>query len=594
MKKTHKYNLGIIGNCSFLAYIDTHANIQWMCMPRFDSSFIFGALLDKEKGGEFYINPSEANFKSNQYYIPNTNVLVTEFECSDGSKFRVTDYAPRFFQHDRYFRPLMLFRKIEPISGVPSIRVVCNPVGNYGETQSESVQGSNHIRYLNIGKQVRLTSDIPLSYIASESSFVLSETKYIAFTYDIPLEANLRYTAEDFLSKTIHYWQTWIKNTYIGNYHQEDIIRSALVLKLHQYEDTGGIIASGSTSLPEHDQSGRNWDYRYCWIRDAYYTLNAFHHIGHFEELEKYFEYIENILYRAGDRIQPLFTILGAKEIYEKEIPLAGYLGNQPVRIGNDAYTHIQNDVYGQILASLLPIYSDKRLNVKLSRHTTEIIYFLLHKIEQTMNEPDAGIWEFRNYAQEHCYTFLFHWIGSKSAYKIAAQLNDEVLLKKAEKLIRQSAQKIEACYSPTKKAYTQAINSEFLDASCLQLISLQYLDPRSPIAAQHLEALEKELKHENGLFFRYKHQDDFGKPQSTFLVCAFWYVEALAAAGRIDDAIATFEQLTTYSNHLGLYSEDVGMDGSQWGNFPQTYSHVGLINAAYQIDRRMDTPSFH
>jgi GH15 family glucan-1,4-alpha-glucosidase len=594
MKKTHKYNLGIIGNCSFLAYIDTHANIQWMCMPRFDSSFIFGALLDKEKGGEFYINPSEANFKSKQYYIPNTNVLVTEFECSDGSKFRVTDYAPRFFQHDRYFRPLMLFRKIEPISGVPSIRVVCNPVGNYGETQSESVQGSNHIRYLNIGKQVRLTSDIPLSYIASESSFVLSETKYIAFTYDIPLEANLRYTAEDFLSKTIHYWQTWIKNTYIGNYHQEDIIRSALVLKLHQYEDTGGIIASGSTSLPEHDQSGRNWDYRYCWIRDAYYTLNAFHHIGHFEELEKYFEYIENILYRAGDRIQPLFTILGAKEIYEKEIPLAGYLGNQPVRIGNDAYTHIQNDVYGQILASLLPIYSDKRLNVKLSRHTTEIIYFLLHKIEQTMNEPDAGIWEFRNYAQEHCYTFLFHWIGSKSAYKIAAQLNDEVLLKKAEKLIRQSAQKIEACYSPTKKAYTQAINSEFLDASCLQLISLQYLDPRSPIAAQHLEALEKELKHENGLFFRYKHQDDFGKPQSTFLVCAFWYVEALAAAGRIDDAIATFEQLTTYSNHLGLYSEDVGMDGSQWGNFPQTYSHVGLINAAYQIDRRMDTPSFH
>lgn len=266
--------MGIVGNCSFLAYIDINANVKWLCMPRFDSSFLFGSLLDSQKGGQFQIVPKSKNYTSKQYYIANTNILCTEFQCEEG-RFRVTDFAPRFEQYDRYYRPLMLFRKIEPLEGRPSVKVICSPVGEYGRVQPEVLKGSNHIRYLNIGSQVRLTSSISLNMITEELPFVLSETHYLAFTYGVALEAPLKETCEMFLEKTKHYWQSWVKTTSIPSLYQQEIIRSALVLKLHQYEDTGGIIASGSMSLPEFDQSGRNWDYRYCWMRDTYYTLNA-------------------------------------------------------------------------------------------------------------------------------------------------------------------------------------------------------------------------------------------------------------------------------------------------------------------------------
>ena len=210
------------------------------------------------------------------------------------------------------------------------------------------------------------------------------------------------------------------------------------------------------------------------------------------------------------------------------------------------------------------------------------------------MHEKDAGIWEFRNIAQVHCYTLLFHWVGSKAAYKIAHEFGDKSLMQEAERLIRVSAFEIEKCYSKDYKVYLQAIGSPYLDASCLQLISLNYIDPNSALARQHLKALEKELKGDNSLFYRYLHEDDFGKPKSTFLICAFWHVEAMAAVGRVDEAIRAFEELIGNCNHLGLLSEDVGLDGSQWGNFPQTYSHVGLMNAAYRIERKLDQPIYY
>jgi glucoamylase len=356
MKKSHKYNMGLIGNCSYMAYIDDKANVRWMCMPRFDSSFIFGSLLDDNKGGEFSIKPAKGHFSSKQSYLDNTNILITEFKASDG-RFRIIDYAPRFYQYDRYFKPLMLFRKIELLEGRPFIKIICNPVYEYGRLIPEIMIGSNHIRYLNFGSVVRLTTDIPLNFIINESPFVLSDNKYLVFTYGEPLEAPLQETAERFLEKTRNYWIDWVKSTSIPMIYQKEMIRSALVLKLHQYEDTGGIIASGTTSLPEENHSTRNWDYRYCWMRDSYYTLMAFNSIGHFEELERYFNFIENIiLNNVENRIQPLYSITAEKNINENTLDLDGYLGNKPVRIGNEAYTHIQNDVYGQLLVSLLPI----------------------------------------------------------------------------------------------------------------------------------------------------------------------------------------------------------------------------------------------
>lgn len=594
MSKKHKYNLGIIGNCAYLSLIDKKANVKWLCWPKFDSSFVFGGLLDDDKGGEFSIKPIGDNFKTNQYYIENTNVLCTEFSDGD-SKFKVTDFAPRFHQNDRYFKPLMLIRKIEPLAGSPVIRVACEPRGEYGDIIPEKYMGSNHIRYQGLEQSMRLTTNIPLNYVMDQDAFVLNEPVYLVLTYGIPLEAPIISTVETFLDQTIRYWRDWITSTSIGSFHQDRIIRSALVLKIHQYEDTGAIIAAATTSLPEFDQSTRNWDYRYCWMRDTYYTLTAFNNIGHFEEMKQYFSYIENVTKNEKDRFQPLYRINTHKEIDELEMDLAGYLNNKPVRVGNAAYTHIQNDVYGQVLVSLMPLYTDKRFIMEDRLHSKRLVQHALNKIEETMNEPDAGLWEFRNIAQLHCYTFLFHWAGSSAAEKIAYFFKDKKMARQAAKLKKEAAARIYACKDKKTGVFAQAVGTKNLDASCLQLITMNFLDPNSEEAKIHLKKMEKQLKTKEGLFYRYKHKDDFGEPETTFLICAYWYIEALACVGRVDEAIEHFENLNQYSNHLGLLSEDVdASNGSQWGNFPQAYSHVGQVNAAYRIAKKMDRPNFY
>lgn len=587
----HQYKLGIIGNCSYLAYINENANVQWLCWPRFDSSFIFGSLLDEQRGGRFSITPT-GEYTSRQYYIPNTNVLATEFQCANG-RFRVLDCAPRFQQYERSFKPLMMVRKIEWLDGNPIIKVECNPVGAYGSMVPETVMSSNHLRYLNFDMQVRLTTDIPLSYIREEQSFVLDQNRYLILTYGEPLEAPLKGTAEDFINKTVRYWQAWVKSTYVPDIYQEEVIRSALVLKLHQYEDTGGIIASGTTSLPEHHGSVRTWDYRYCWFRDSYYTLKAFNEMGHFDELERYFEFIQNILTRESGRMQPLYSITGKKDLEEIHLDLAGYLGNQPVRVGNKAYLQIQNDVYGQVLVGLLPLYVDKRLTFASKKFYKPLIDRLLYWIEKTMDEPDAGLWEFRTITQVHTYTLLFHWAGCKAAARIGQVMTDGELVKKANALATIASERIETAYDSKAGVYRQAPTATHLDASTLKMITMGYLDSASEKAHRHLKALEEALCTEQGLFYRYIHEDDFGKPEATFLVCAFWYVDALACVGRVDDARKTLDGILKYANDLGIFSEDVGLDGSQWGNYPQTYSHVGLINAVFRIAKKMDTPNY-
>ncbi|MFC5284298.1 glycoside hydrolase family 15 protein [Pedobacter alpinus] len=589
----HVYETGLIGNCSYLAHVHKNTNIAWLCWPRFDSSFVFGSLLDEKKGGEFSIKPS-GDFTSHQYYLENTNILCTEITTETG-KYRVTDFAPRYEQYDRYFKPLMLVRKIEPLEGNPHIKIVCNPVYNYGKTALKSVRGSNHINYTGCEEKMRLTTNATISYIVEDQYFILKETKYVVLTYGEPLEAAVGTTSEIFLDKTISYWRTWIKRSSIGDFNQDYVIRSALALKIHQYEDTGAIIAASTTSLPEFPGSGRNWDYRYCWLRDTYYVINALHHIGHFEETEKYFDYITDISFEEGLRYQPLYSISRQKDLTENIADhLEGYLGNGPVRIGNQAYEHIQNDIYGQALISLLPLYTDHRFVFSERKDSAHLVEMALKRIEHTIDEKDAGIWEFRNSAFMHCYSNLFQWAGCSAALKIAKTINNKELEEKATSLMNRAAKHIEDCYDPVRKVYTHAVGSPYLDASTLQLIMMNYLDPNSQRAKDHLIALENELKTPSGLFYRYLHTDDFGKPESTFLICAFWYVEALACVGRIDDAIREFDKLMPYANHLMLFSEDVDeKDGSMWGNFPQAYSHVGLMNAAYRISNKLNKPLY-
>ena len=591
-KEKHLYKSGIIGNCSFIAHVDMDTNISWLCLPRFDSSFVFGGMLDKEKGGEFSILPV-GEYHSNQYYEENTNILCTEITSKDGT-YKITDFAPRFSLYERYFKPLMLIRKVEPLKGSPRIKIVCKPMADYGERSLQGFPASNHIDYFGADAPLRLTTNFSINQILDEQPAVLNEAKYFVLSYGTPLEAPLKSTVEDFYNRTKDYWRQWIKKTSIGNLYQDEVIRSAMVLKIHQYEDTGAIIAASTTSLPEHPGSGRTWDYRYCWLRDAYYILQSFNNIGHFEEVESYFNFIANISVKEEGRYQPLYSITGQKDLTEKEIPLSGYLGNQPVRVGNQASEHIQNDVYGQVLISLLPLYTDDRFVVEERSDSSAWISSLLTKIESVINEKDAGLWEFRDIAGYFCYTYLFQWAGCKAAIKIARRIQNKELEDWAERLVNIAAEKIEACYDPEKKVYQQAIDSPYMDASTLQLIMMGYLDPQSQRAKDHLAAVEEVLAAPGGVFYRYKHEDDFGLPKSTFLITAFWHVEALACVGRIDEAQSRFEQLLKYTNHLGLLSEDIVAEtGSQWGNFPQAYSHVGLMNAAYRIAKKMDRPNF-
>jgi GH15 family glucan-1,4-alpha-glucosidase len=591
----HTYQTGIIGNCNFLAHVNLNTNIDWMCWPRFDSSFVFGGMLDKNKGGEFSILPVE-EYTSQQVYAENTNILRTEITSKNG-KYCITDYTPRFRQFDHFYKPLMLIRKIEPMEGVPRIKVKCKPVYDYGRVKLDVFQGSNYIKFTGGDEEIGLTTNIPITYLMEEECFSLNETKYLLLNYGEVWEGPLARTCEQYLRQTLDYWRLWIKHSSIATFHQPYVIRAALALKIHQYEDTGAIIAASTTSLPEFDGSGRNWDYRYCWLRDTYYVLTSLNHIGHFEEMERYFNYVTDISFSKNNsfRYQPLYSITGKKDLTEEIADhLDGYLGNKPVRIGNQASEHIQNDIYGQVSVSLLPLYTDHRFVYSERKDSDKWVKSLLDKIEHTIDEHDAGIWEFRNIALVHCYSNLFQWAGCNAAEKMAKAIGDKTLEERAIALKERAAAHIEACYDPERKVYTHAVNSPHLDASTLQLIMMNYIDPASQKARDHLSALEKELKTENGLFYRYLHADDFGKPKTTFLICAFWYVEALACVGRVDEAVEEFEKLLKYCNHLLLFSEDVdGNDGSQWGNFPQAYSHVGLMNAAYRIAVKLDRPIF-
>ena len=595
MTNRHTYPHGVIGNCAFMAHIDRTTAVAWMCWPRFDSHYVFGGLID-EAGGRFEIEPcaagegAEVEFR--QAYRDNTNVLVTEVTAPDG-RYRVIDFAPRFLQYERAFKPLMLMRRIELVEGAPTIRVVCRPAPRPGGAVTVQ-QGSNHLHFEGFEAPMRLTTDVPLTYIREERPFKLLGDKHLVLSWGPPLEAPLESTVRAFLEKTVRYWQGWVRDCAVPEFRQEDVIRSALALKIHQYEDTGALIAAGTTSLPESPGSGRTWDYRYCWLRDAYYVLSAFDHLGHFEEMRAFADYIHNIGVDACDRVQPLFGIGGETEIVEEILDVRGYRGEGPVRIGNQAYTHVQNDVYGQILCSLLPLYVDARFVGADRLSSTALVERVLDRIDETMDTPDAGLWELRSKAWKHTYTFLFHWAGALAGARIGRAVGDRALVARAQALRDRAAAQIERAYDDKRATYTHAIDSSFCDASLLQLVTMGYLRDRPERARRLIETVEERLMMSPGYLRRYDHADDFGLPEVAFNVCGFWYIEALATVGRVDDAMKAFDNLMKCSNPHRLLSEDGDpRDFSQWGNFPQTYSHVGVINSAFRIARARDLPRY-
>jgi GH15 family glucan-1,4-alpha-glucosidase len=309
--KNHQYQQGLIGNCAFLALIDKSTNISWMCWPRFDSSFIFGSLLDQNKGGEFSFKPVTDNFTSHQSYLSNTNILCTRIETAEGV-YEVTDFAPRFILNDGIQKPLMLLRKVRKISGQPRIVVKCSPVGDYGKVIPTKHLVDGHLQYEGLECPVRLTTNASPSDILEEKPFALDKDLYFVLSWGTALEGSLAAAFEDSLKRTENYWQTWVLNCHLPRVFQAEVIRSALALKIHQYEDTGAIIAACTTSLPEIPHEGRNWDYRFSWLRDTYYTVSALNSLGHFEEMEKYSEFIESIDKDDLDNLQPCYRIDGS------------------------------------------------------------------------------------------------------------------------------------------------------------------------------------------------------------------------------------------------------------------------------------------
>ncbi len=587
MNKAHRYNLAITGNCHYLAYVNDQSDVSWMCWPYMDSSFVFGSLLDDEKGGSFKVVPDSA-FHTKQRYVENTDVIITNFYCEDGD-FEVIDFAPRFAIHDRYHKPLQFFRKIKRLKGQPRIKIICDPRGHYGESIPEISVGSNHINYKGLHYPLRLTTNAAKSYIKEERVFGLTEDIYMVLSGGDPFEAPLKETFEEFYYKTVRYWRGWVKDTFIPGIFQKEMIRSAITIKLHQFEDTGAIIASGTTSLPEYPGSTRNWDYRYCWLRDSYFSLGAMNSLGHFEEAEKFLHFINNLLYDIKN-LQPVYKINGEAEIPEREIPLKGYAGETPVRIGNAAYYQKQYDSFGQVILTLLPLYMDERIIHREQMLSLDPIKNLLNEIEVRMDEPDAGIWEFRGKKQKHLETYVFHWAGAKASLKMAEHYQDEELHEQATRILKLSELNIEKCYNSEYECYMSDQTQEIFDASAFLLIILNYLHPDDERTQRHFQRLQKELLTPEGMIYRYRAHDDFGDTHATFLICTYWYIESLVCLGFLDEAEESLANIIVHANHVGLLSEDLSShDGGQWGNFPQTYSHVGLINTVSRLARKRD-----
>lgn len=581
------YRYGLIGNCNISALISESGSLDWLCMPRPDGEPVFAKLLD-EKGGNFAVQfPEGENSNCAQSYFENTNILITEVANSAGDSFRIIDFCPRFEQHGRMFRPLSLFRIIEPLKGAPFIEVVCNPIEGWNRQQASSNRGNSHLQFAIRGDSLRLTTNMPLTYLEQGSSFLLKEKIYFCLSWNAAVEENLIQVAERFLSQTEHYWKTWVKHCSIPTLFQRETIRSALTLKLHCFEDTGAILAALTTSLPEELGAGRNWDYRFCWLRDAYFVLSAFHNLGHFEEMEGFLKYLLNLAHHLEDqrRLAPVYALDQTLPLPETNyLNWSGYRKSSPVRRGNQAAEHIQHDVYGEMILTFAPIFFDERFyHLRTKEHQT-LLAHLGRLCCDVIGKPDAGLWEVRNGWQEHSFTALMAWAGLERLERIQKQgyLRELTLDLGAEKLRAQKA--VESAIKDGSLRNGPRDGS--FDAALALLPILRY--PRSDLALLTIEEIRKNLSadgNEGGFFYRYTRKDDFGNPQAAFVVCSFWVAQALAALKKPEEALRILKKSQRAANHLGLYSEHfLPTTNEQLGNFPQGYSHVGLINAAFSI----------
>jgi len=587
-------DLAPIGNCSISALIDRQGRFVWCCAPRVDSDPVFSNLLaagepeDADASGLWAIDVEGAT-SSRQAYLRNTAILRTEITDASGGVVEIIDFAPRFRLFDRGYRPASFIRLVRPMSGAPRIRIRIRPTSDWGAAPAPATSGSNHVRFAGKDMTLRLTTNAGVSQILQERLFRLEAPMAMFLGPDEPFQGEVLSTAQRMLADTTAYWREWVRTLAVPLDWQEAVIRAAITLKLCAYEETGAIVAALTTSIPEAPGSGRNWDYRYCWIRDAYYVVQALNRLGAVDIMENYLGYLRNIMDAAnGGHIQPVFGV-GYEPILTERIidTLPGYRGMGPVRVGNQAHEHIQHDVYGQIVLSNVQAFFDDRLLRPATHEDFEALERVGERAFATYDKPDAGLWELRTRAAVHTYSAAMCWAACDRLGNAATHLGltERARLWNDRAAIIRSA--IEAnAWNEESQHFAATFGGDELDASLTQLVDLRFLQPDDPRHRETLKALEKHLRRGSN-FMRYDQPDDFGTPETAFNFCTFWFIEGLHLIGETEEARRLFEEMLARRNHAGLLSEDVSLtDGSLWGNYPQTYSLVGLINCAVLLSR--------
>ena len=591
MTRAASLDLGVTGNCIISALIDREARVVWSCLPRLDGDPVFHALVDEgAASGRGYWSIELAGFeRSEQEYLGNTAVLVTRLFSSNGSAVEVTDFCPRFERGGRMFRPQMLVRRVRSIAGTPRICMKVRPSFDYGALRPEITHGSNHIRYVSPDRVLRLTTDAPVSYVLAESPFLLDSEATFVLGADESLSDGTGAIARAFQEHTEAHWRQWTRRLAIPPDWQDAVMRAAITLKLCTFEETGAIVAAMTTSIPEAPTSGRNWDYRYCWLRDAFFVVRALNSLSEVDTMEHYLRYLANIVGQAPEgHLQPVYGIALERRLDEREVTtLAGYRGMGPVRVGNQAFEHHQHDVYGNVVLATAQAFFDRRLLRPPTMHDFTRLERVGEQAYQVYATPDASMWELRTRERVHTSSTLMCWAACDRLARIAAHRG----LPERARLWQDRAAEIRGAiearaFDAARGSFMDSFGGTDVEAGLLLMAEVGFLPPGDPRFAGTVDAIGKRLRRGPHLF-RYAAADDFGLPTTAFNICTFWYIDALARTGRAAEARELFEQMLASRNHVGLLSEDIDpASGEHWGNYPQTYSLVGIVNAAMRLSR--------
>ena len=587
--KSSTLNLGIIGNCQSSALINENSSIDWCCLPQFDSASVFAKILDEQKGGSFKIECGET-YSTSQKYIENTSILVTKFQNEENS-FEVIDFMPRYQKENgSFYSPPEIIRFIKLVKGKPRFKILYDPKLEYALGNTNTYIKDEFIVSVVDEKRygtLYLYTDLNKKDIIKGHEIEIDTDCFLSVSYNEKIESvTLNQVILDF-EKTKIYWMNWCHKTPKFKNYNSEILRSAMTLKLLTFEKTGAVLAAATTSLPETIGEVRNWDYRFCWIRDASMVIKIITKLGHKKIVKNFIDFIVNLIPDKNEKLQIMYGISGEKILTEKILShFIGYENSKPVRIGNAAYSQKQNDIYG-ILMDAIHFKIDKyREDNDKHEELWSIVKLIIWVVEKNWKLPDRGIWEFRNENRHFTFSKLLCWVAVDRAIKISKIFKRKKSSKKWEILRKEIKTDIlENGWNKRKKAFTQSYGSNDLDASVLLMEQYEFIDAMDPKYISTVKAIERELSFE-GLLFRYKNIDDFGKPSSSFTVCSFWFAYSLFKIGEEEKSRKYFNELLSYSNHLGLFSEDLDFKSKRLlGNFPQAYSHLALIETAMNFN---------